>query len=77
MEPKSLRDAIARLEELASAKGRGRLPVTLIGALPHPEVLSRYQDIGVDRCVFWQLPRERTALLARLDDCAVLMKQMS
>lgn len=46
---------IGELQRLAAARGRSRIPVTVFGVRPDPEVLAHYQGAGVDRCVF-QLP---------------------
>jgi probable F420-dependent oxidoreductase len=41
-----------RLRELAAARGRDPIPVTLYGVEPDPVALRRYADLGVERCVF-------------------------
>ena len=60
------------LQEKAAAAGRDRMPVTLFNSCPHPAALERYQQMGVDRLVFWLPTENRTATLRTLDGLAAL-----
>jgi len=53
-------DLAARISELgtrAAEVGRGRIPVTGVGARPDAAAIERLAGVGVDRVVFW-LPQE-------------------
>ncbi len=63
---------IGALQEKAAAAGRGRIPVTLFNPCPHRAALERYEQMGVERLVFW-LPTESSAVTLRtLDALAAL-----
>jgi probable F420-dependent oxidoreductase len=63
---------IGALQEKAAAAGRGRIPVTLFNPCPHRAALERYEQIGIERLVFW-LPTESSAVALRtLDALAAL-----
>ena len=47
-----LAERIAELQQMASAAGRGPIPVSLFGARPAPEAIEKYARAGVGRCVF-------------------------
>ncbi|MCH8813679.1 MAG: LLM class F420-dependent oxidoreductase [Chloroflexi bacterium] len=49
----SLGDRIIELNQLATDAGRGPIPVTAYGAIPKPEIVNHYAEIGVERCVFF------------------------
>ncbi|MEU6379401.1 LLM class F420-dependent oxidoreductase [Streptomyces sp. NPDC046909] len=58
---------IDELQTLAEERGRGRVPVTLFNAKPHPAAIERYAAMGVHRCIFW-LPSEKAdVLMPRID----------
>jgi probable F420-dependent oxidoreductase len=64
----------ARIDELqgrAAAAGRDPIPVTLFYA--RPELLDRYQEIGVARCVFVLSAGPTEAVLAELDELATTL----
>jgi len=45
----------ARIDELqtrAKAMGRDRIPVSIFGVAPQPEIIEAYRDMGVDRAIF-------------------------
>jgi probable F420-dependent oxidoreductase len=44
---------IAELQRLGADAGRDRIPVTAFGCRPDARGVERYEEIGVDRCVFW------------------------
>lgn len=72
-----LGEQIAKLQEMASQAGRGRIPVTVYGTLPRPEVIAHYQEIGVDRCIFWMPSVEADEAKTLLDRYAALMEEVA
>jgi probable F420-dependent oxidoreductase len=60
------------LQEKAAAAGRGRIPVTLFNPCPHRAALERYQQMGIDRLVFWLPTDGKAATLRTLDSLAAL-----
>ena len=47
-----IEDKMAELNQLATAAGRGPIPVTLFNVRPNPNELERFAKAGVERCVF-------------------------
>jgi probable F420-dependent oxidoreductase len=64
---KPLGEKMKDLQELAAAAGRGPIPVTIYGALPRPEVINHFAEIGVDRCIFWLSPAQEAEVLPQLE----------
>lgn len=60
---------IAELQRRALEAGRDRIPVTLFGAVPKPEALATYADMGVDRCLFRLPTAGQDEIAARLERC--------
>jgi probable F420-dependent oxidoreductase len=60
------------LQEKAAAAGRSQIPVTLFNPCPHRAALERYQQMGIDRLVFWLPTEGRAATLRTLDSLAAL-----
>jgi probable F420-dependent oxidoreductase len=60
------------LQEKAQAAGRSRMPVTLFNPCPHRAALERYQQMGIDRLVFWLPTEGRAATLRTLDRLTAL-----
>jgi probable F420-dependent oxidoreductase len=67
-----LSERIAELNRLAAEAGRGPIPISLFGAQPRSELLERYAEAGVDRCVFWLPPAPAGEVLPILDRYAEL-----
>ena len=65
-----LRERISELQQLAEEAGRTRIPVTLSGAKPDPELIERGEQAGVDRCTFYIPPSERDGTERALDELA-------
>ena len=63
------------LDELAAEAGRdrGTISVSLFAAAADPETLERYEEAGVDRCIFWLPPERADEVLPRLDRYARLL----
>ena len=72
-----LSDRIRELQEMASAAGRGPIPVTAYGTLPREEVISHYIDAGVDRCIFWLPSAPADETLPHLDRYASLIESVA
>jgi probable F420-dependent oxidoreductase len=65
-----LRDRIARLRDRA---GR-RVPVTLFGVPDRPDLLEKFADAGVDRCLLTIQGDDEAELLAALDERAKVLR---
>jgi len=65
-------DRVRRLNEMAEAAGRRRIPVTVYGSQPREEVIAHYADIGVERCTFWLPPVPEEEAIPHLDRYAEL-----
>ena len=72
-----LAQRIKELQERAKDAGRGRIPVTVYGTPPQPELISHFAEIGVDRCVFSLPPVAEDEALSRLDRYANTMKEVA
>lgn len=67
-----LPDRIKQLAHRAERKGRPRPSVTIYGALPRPDLLETYQELGVERCVFALPSGGRDEVLPALAEHAAL-----
>jgi probable F420-dependent oxidoreductase len=66
---------IAELNARAAEIGRGRIPVTVVGAAPDAARIDRLGQTGVDRVVFW-LPQESAdAVEAGFDRYVAVVEQ--
>jgi len=64
---------LAELRELATAAGRGDIPLTVYPAATSDDI-EKMQDAGVDRCI-WYVPADgRDQALARLDELEKLTR---
>jgi probable F420-dependent oxidoreductase len=63
-----LRDRIAELQELAASAGRDPIPVTLSGARPDLELITRGEEAGVHRCTFYISPADAAETERQLDE---------
>ncbi len=62
-------ERVTQLQQLAGARGRGRIPVTAMHVAPMCDEIARYAAAGVTRCVFTLPSGDRTAIersIARL-----------
>jgi probable F420-dependent oxidoreductase len=64
---KPFSERLQEFNELAEAAGRGKLPVSLYGVPPRPEVLNHYAEIGVERAMFRLPPVAKDEALGHLD----------
>lgn len=66
----------AELQRRAADAGRGRIPMTLFNAKPDPQLLDRYAEAGVTRCVFLLPAAGADDVLPRMDRFAELMSRV-
>jgi len=52
---------------LCEESGRGHLPVTAYGGRPSAETIAAYEEMGVDRVVFWMPSKPRDEVLRELE----------
>ena len=69
-----IEERMTELQELAAAKGRGPIPVTIFGVRPEPQVIEHYEKAGVSRCVFGLPPGPAGEVLPILAGCAEAAK---
>ncbi|MDO8617104.1 MAG: LLM class F420-dependent oxidoreductase [Dehalococcoidia bacterium] len=70
-------ERIKQLQEMAAAAGRGRIPVTVYGTVPRPEVVNHYAEIGIERCVFFLPPAPEAEALPHLDRYTALIREFA
>jgi probable F420-dependent oxidoreductase len=68
-----IEERIPELRRLAERAGRGHVPVGVYGARPDPASIERYQQSGVERCVFWLQPGGADEVRAKLEQHAELI----
>jgi probable F420-dependent oxidoreductase len=68
-----LTERVAKLQELAAKAGRDRIPVTLSGARPDPELIQRGEAAGVHRCTFYVQPADAGETERQLDQLAAAL----
>lgn len=66
----------ADLQRRAADTGHGRVPMTLFNAKPDAEMIDRYADAGVTRCVFLLPAEGADEVLPRMDRFAELMSRV-
>jgi probable F420-dependent oxidoreductase len=69
-----LPEKIGRLNEMAKARGRGPIPVSIFGVRPDPAAIERLHEAGVTRCIFSLPPAPAETVLPLLDRFAEAMK---
>ncbi|MDW8009846.1 MAG: LLM class F420-dependent oxidoreductase [Chloroflexota bacterium] len=68
---------IRELQQLAAERGRGPIPVTVLGVPPRPEALEECARLGVERCIFWLRPAPADETLPYLDQLASLAREFA
>jgi probable F420-dependent oxidoreductase len=68
-------ERIADLQRRAAAAGRDRIPVTLMGCTRDPAAISRYEQAGVHRGVFWLPSAGRDEVEAAVEQVTTAMEQ--
>jgi probable F420-dependent oxidoreductase len=66
---------IAELQERASAADRGPVPVTFSSAPSDPDVIERFAQAGIHRCVFYVPPVPAPEIERHLDKRAAVFEQ--
>ncbi|WP_219417749.1 LLM class F420-dependent oxidoreductase [Pseudonocardia nigra] len=61
------------LQQRAADAGRGTIPMTLFGAEPDADLIERYAEAGITRCLFSLPSKERDAVLRAMDRYTALM----
>jgi probable F420-dependent oxidoreductase len=69
-QPESLGRRIEELQRLAKDAGRAPIPVSVFGAPLREETIEQYEEIGVQRAVFFMPPAEADVVLPRLQHAA-------
>lgn len=72
-----LSERMKQLQEMAQQAGRGKIPVTVFGVQPRPEVINHYAEIGVERCIFWLPPVVENDALMLLDRYAQTAREFA
>jgi hypothetical protein len=68
----ALAGRVAELHRRATEAGRGRLTVTVFGAVPDRAVLESYAAAGIDRVLYGLPDAGEDEVLRTLDDLAAL-----
>ncbi|MCH7523220.1 MAG: LLM class F420-dependent oxidoreductase [Chloroflexi bacterium] len=77
MPPPVLSQQIPELNRLAEKAGRGPIPVTAYGVPGEKEVVEKYLEVGVERCVFWLPSEPPEQTLPTLDRLAEIAKSFA
>jgi len=68
---------VATLTQLAADAGRDPIPVTIVGMPPELDVLKRYEDVGVERILFWLDSASKEEIVPTLEHYAELIQHFS
>jgi probable F420-dependent oxidoreductase len=71
--PEGVLASMGEIHEQAKSQGRGPFPVTIYGTPADSHVVAKYEDIGVERCIFWLPSLGSVELLQRLRRLAPLV----
>ena len=74
MPPSVLSAQIPELNRLAEKAGREPIPITAYGVPGDKEVVEKYLEVGVERCVFWLASEPPEQTLPSLDRLAEIAK---
>jgi probable F420-dependent oxidoreductase len=74
---RDLAGRIQALQRLAQERGRGPIPVTVMGVPARPEAVEECARLGVERCLFWLRPAPAEETLPYLDQLVGLMRQFA
>ena len=77
MPPPVLSQQIPELNRLAEKAGREPIPVTAYGVPGEKEVVEKYLEVGVERCVFWLPSEPPEQTLPTLDRLAWIAKSFA
>ena len=70
-------ERMKELQAMAADAGRGPIPVTVYGTMARDEVVGHYDEIGVDRCIFWLPSAPADEVLPALDRYVSLMESVA
>jgi probable F420-dependent oxidoreductase len=70
-------ERMKELQTMASDAGRGPIPVTVYGTMARDEVVGHYDEIGVDRCIFWLPSAPADEVMPALDRYVSLMETVA
>ncbi len=68
-----LRHRMAELADRARERGRDPIPVTVFGVPPDRDLVMRYKEIGVGRCIFRAPSADSDAFLRQLDSISEMI----
>ena len=77
MPPTVLSAQIPELNRLAEKAGRQPIPITAYGVPGNKEVVEKYLEVGVERCVFWLPSEPPEQTLPTLDRLAEIAKSFA
>ena len=77
MPPSVLSAQIPELNRLAEKAGREPIPITAYGVPGDKEVVEKYLEVGVERCVFWLASEPPEKTLPTLDRLAEIAKMFT
>jgi probable F420-dependent oxidoreductase len=72
-----LGERMEQLKQMAEQAGRGPIPVSCFGVQPRAEVVEAFDQMGVQRCVFFIPPAPEEESLPRLDRYAGMMEEFA
>ncbi|MGQ0467218.1 MAG: LLM class F420-dependent oxidoreductase [Sporichthyaceae bacterium] len=75
-DPARFASRYAELQALAAERGRGRIPVTVMGVPADVEAIAGLAEIGVDRCLFFLPPAPADVVLPKLDSLTEVMAKV-
>ena len=70
----AFKQRVANLNQLAADAGRDPIPVTVMGMPPKLDVLKRYEQIGVERILFWLDSASKDEIIPILEQYADLIQ---
>ena len=70
----AFKQRVANLNQLAADAGRDPIPVTVMGMPPKLDVLKRYEQIGVERILFWLDSASKDEIIPILEQYANLIQ---
>jgi probable F420-dependent oxidoreductase len=73
----ALGERIQELNRMAETAGRGPIPVSCFGVQPRAEIIESYEQMGVQRCVFFLPPVVKDDALLLLDRYAALTQEFA
>ena len=69
----SFSEKIKKLNDMASDKGRGPIPVTMFGVKSDPKIVEGFIKDGADRILFWLSSEGEKEVLKKMDNLVSIM----